>query len=156
MIICRARCLTAARRHGLFPAHFRRRMDIVMSSPLLICCLLGREEEEEREMKKNSCPRIRSSVPDSHASFHALPAAVASALSHLRCTAPLQMTCEFSVLSFYREHERYPPATQKKVMPSTTTFAKLEIAEKQEGNGPIRPAATRAMRNRHVVLFDLN
>ena len=89
-------------------------------------------------MKKNACPRIRSSVPDSHASFHALPAAVASALSHLRCTAPLQMTCEFSVLSFYREHERYPPATQKKVMPSTTTFAKLKIAKKTRGQWPYK------------------
>ena len=25
---------------------------------------------------------------------------------------------------------------------------------KQEGNGPIIPASTRAMRNRHVVLYD--
>ena len=27
---------------------------------------------------------------------------------------------------------------------------------KQEGNGPIIPASTRAMRNRHVLLYDLN
>ena len=27
---------------------------------------------------------------------------------------------------------------------------------KQEGNGPIIPASTRAMRNRHEVLYDIN
>ena len=30
------------------------------------------------------------------------------------------------------------------------------LSLKQEGNGPIIPASTRAMRNKHVVLYDLN
>ena len=51
-----------------------------------------RQREEEKKMKKNACPTIHPSVPDSHASFHAL--------APERCTAPLQMTCVFSAPFF--------------------------------------------------------
>ena len=99
------------------------------------CCDVAVVPHLGRERKKNACPTIRSSVPDSHASFHArsLPAAplCSCVVASQMCSTAANDLCVFG-LRFYQEHETNPLATQKSNV-VTTTFAKLKIAKKKRG-----------------------